>query len=144
MKSSGLARIGRDVELKRTSDNTAYCQVSLAVNYMHKREKCTQWIDGTLWGQRAESLAQWLSKGNQVVVYLSDLHEEKFTKADGTPGAKLAARIDDIELTDRKDAGQGQAPVQAAPPRQQAAPAPRPQAAPAASGFDAMDDDIPF
>ncbi len=145
MKSSGLARIGRDVEVRQVGD-TVCCSVSLAVTYIHKREKMTQWIDGTLWGARATSLAPYLLKGTQIVAHMSDMHIETFAKSDGTQATKLAGRIDDIDLPDRKDAGQTQQQQTAPAQRPQAAPAPRAQPARAATaGADDWDDDsIPF
>lgn len=157
MKSSGLFRIGRDAEIRYLPDGTAVCNVSLAFNYGKKGQdgnRPTQWIDASIFGQRAETLGPMLLKGAQHVFHLSDLHIETFTGKNGE-GTKLAGRVDDVELTDRRD-GQQQAPQQQAPRQaspqqrpQQAAPAPRQappqrQAPQAASGFGDMDDDIPF
>jgi single-strand DNA-binding protein len=57
-----------------------------------------QWIDGTLWGKRAESLGPYLTKGTQVVLYADDVELEQFMKKDGTPGAKLKCRVSDLSL----------------------------------------------
>ena len=138
MKANGLARIGRDVELRHTPNGEAVANLSLAFTY-GKRDsdgkRPTQWVEAALWGKRAESLAPHLLKGQQVVAYLEDVSIQTFRKQDGTDGVKLAARVGDLELI----AGQGEAQQQAPAPTR--APAPRP-AAP--SGFDDMDDDIPF
>jgi single-strand DNA-binding protein len=136
MKANGLARIGRDVELRHTPNGEAVANLSLAFTYGKRGadgKRPTQWVEAALWGKRAESLAPYLLKGQQVVAYLEDVSIQTFRKQDGTDGVKLAARVGDLELI----AGQGEAQAPA-PTR---APAPRP-AAP--SGFDDMDDDIPF
>jgi single-strand DNA-binding protein len=136
MKANGLARIGRDVELRHTPNGEAVANLSLAFTYGKRGadgKRPTQWVEAALWGKRAESLAPYLLKGQQVVAYLEDVSIQTFRKQDGTDGIKLAARVGDLELI----AGQGEAQQQA-PTR---APAPRP-AAP--SGFDDMDSDIPF
>ena len=143
MKSSGLFRIGRDAELRFLPDGTAVANVSLAFNFGKTGsdgKRPTQWIDAAMFGKRAEVLAPMLTKGSQHVFHLSDLHIETFTGKNGE-GHKLAGRVEDVELTDRRDGQQAQAPA----PRP-AAPAPRPAPAPrqAPSGFDDMDDDIPF
>jgi len=138
MKANGLARIGRDVELRHTPNGEAVANLSLAFTYGKRGadgKRPTQWVEAALWGKRAESLAPYLLKGQQVVAYLEDLSVQTFRKQDGTDGIKLAARVGDLELI----AGQGEAQQQAPAPTR--APAPRP-AAP--SGFDDMDDDIPF
>ena len=140
MKSFGLARIGRDVELRRTAGGDAVISISLAFSYGRKGEdgkRPTQWVDAALWGKRAEALAPYLVKGGLVAVTLEEVHIETYTTRDGGSGSKLAARVLDIEL-----AGGGglSGASQATPPRQ--APAAKP--APAGSGFEDMDDDIPF
>lgn len=164
MKSSGLFRIGRDAEVRFLPDGTAVCNVSLAFNYGKKGQdgnRPSQWIDASIFGQRAETLAPMLLKGSQHVFHLSDAHIETYRKTDGSEGFKLAARVDDVELTDRRDGPapqQRQAPQQgyqqqpqrqAAPQRQQP---PQRQAPPqrqdasrhGGGGFEDMDDDIPF
>ena len=136
MKANGLARIGRDVELRHTPNGEAVANLSLAFTYGKRGadgKRPTQWVEAALWGKRAESLAPYLLKGQQVVAYLEDVSIQTFRKQDGTDGVKLAARVGDLELI----AGQGEAQAPA-PTR---APAARP-AAP--SGFDDMDSEIPF
>jgi len=138
MKANGLARIGKDAEVRYTPGGAAVANVSLAFTYGKKGDggkRPTQWVDASLWGQRVESLAPYLTKGKQIVAYLEDVHIQTYTKGDGTQASKMAARIADLEFV----AGGEQAESQ---PRQQ----PKPQAAPQSqgSGFDDMDDDIPF
>jgi single-strand DNA-binding protein len=138
MKANGLARIGKDAEVRFTPGGTAVANVSLAFTYGKKGDdgkRPTQWVDASLWGQRVESIAPYLTKGKQIVAYLEDVHIQTYTKGDGTQASKMAARIADLEFV----AGGEQAESQ---PRQQ----PKPQAAPQSqgSGFDDMGDDIPF
>lgn len=141
MKSFGLARIGRDVEVRYTAGGDAVASISLAFTYGRKGEdgkRPTQWVDAALWGKRAEALAPYLLKGGLVAVTLEEVHIETFQGSNG-PGHKLVGKVLDIEL-----AGGGDKP--AAAPRPAPAPARAPARAPAptGSGFDDMDDDIPF
>jgi single-strand DNA-binding protein len=149
MKSFGLMRLGRDAEVRFLPDGTTVANLSLAVTYGQKQQDGnypTQWIDASLWGKAAESLAPYLKKGTVHGFHLSDLHIETYESRTG-PGHKLAARVDSVELGPRQgDAAQGQGQQQSAPARQQAAPTqqrqqmqPRP-----APDFRDMDDDIPF
>ena len=137
MKAFGLARLGRDAEIRTTSNGEQVATLALAFSYGRKGsdgKRPTQWVDGALWGKRAEALAPYLLKGGLVSVSLEDVHVETFEGKNG-PGHKLAARVVDVEL-----AGGGERTAAPAPaPR----PAPRPPAS-ASSGFDDMDDDIPF
>lgn len=142
MKSSGLFRIGRDAELRHLTSGVAVCNVALAYNYGKKGDdgnRPTQWIEAAIFDKRAEVLAPMLLKGAQHVFHLSDLHIETYEGKNGQ-GTKLVGRVDDVELTDRRDAPQANLPAQRqAPSAPAATPKPRP-----ASGFDDMDDDIPF
>jgi single-strand DNA-binding protein len=138
MKANGLARIGRDAEIRYTPGGAAVANVSLAFTYGKKGEdgkRPTQWVDASLWGQRAESLAPYIKKGGQIVAYLEDVSIQTFTKGDGTQATKMVARLVDLEFV----AGGEQASSQPKPQ-------PKPQAAQQShgSGFDDMDDDIPF
>lgn len=142
----GLARVGRDAEVRYMANGDAVANVSLAFNYGRKGEdgkRPTQWAEGALFGKRAEALAPYLTKGTLVTVSIEDAHIETFRKSDQSEGFKLAGRIVAIDLAG--GGTQQQAPAQ--PARQPAAqrpPARQPAAALAAGGFEDMDDDIPF
>lgn len=140
----GLMRLGRDAEVKTLPSGKQVANLSLAYNYGQKDGDAypTQWIDAAFWGERAEKLAQYLTKGSLHCFTLSDVHIEEYEK-DGYAAFKLVARVDDVELGPKREGGGSDAPPQRRPapapaPRQAQAPAPR-----AASGFDDMDD-IPF
>lgn len=140
-----LFTLGRDAEVRYVgANNSPVCNLSLAYPYGQKDQqtgrKPTQWVEAVLWGKRAETMAPYLTRGTKVCATLEELHMEGFTKADQTPGMKLVGNIIAIQL--------GGSPQQAAPPpAAPPAPRPAPRAAPApraSTGFDDMDDDIPF
>ena len=140
MKAQGLARIGKDAEVRFTPGGTAVANVSLAFTYGKKGDdgkRQTQWVDASILGQRAEPMAPYLLKGKQIVAYLEDVHLQTYTKGDGTQNTKMVARLADLEfISDNSDHKPTQKP--------QSAPQSRPAPAPQGSGFDDMDDDIPF
>lgn len=122
MKHIGLARLGKDAELKTTQGGEQYANLSLAVDYRDGKNRETQWIGATLWGKQAEALAQYLVKGSVHCFTLSDLHVKE-----GKDGkAYVNARCDSVELGPK---GQGSA-------------APKAQQAGGGGGSD--DDSIPF
>jgi len=138
---TGLARIGRDVELRFNQGGDPVAGLALAYNYGRKGDdgkQPTQWIEASLWGKLAEALAPYLLKGKQVDVVVEDLHVETYQTRDGGTGTKLVGRILKIELAGSRDAA---APAAAPAQRPAAAPAPRPAAAPKAAG---ADDEVPF
>jgi single-strand DNA-binding protein len=136
-------------------------------------KEATEWHRVVFNGRLAEIVGQYLRKGSQVYVEGS-LRTRKWTDQAGIEKYSTEIRADQMQMLGGRqgmggqggghddgggyggDAGGGydQAPRRAAPaPMQQqrpAAPAPRPAPAPvahsprAASGFDDMDDDIPF
>ena len=138
-KMFGLARLGRDAEIRTTGQGESVATLALAFSYGRKGSdgnRPTQWVDAALWGKRAEALAPYLVKGGLVSVSLEDVHIETFDGKNG-PGHKLAARVVDVELASPKQAGAAPAPRPATAPR----PAPAPSGG---HGFESMDEDVPF
>ncbi len=152
----GLARLGRDAELRDTKAGTV-AGLSLAFTYGRKDDegqRPTQWVDASLWGDRADALAPYLVKGQLLYVCLDDAHIETYEGKNG-PGAKIVARVATVEFAgpppEDKGSREGQRSQSSSrrpePERQSSRQAPR--QAPARSqkpstGFDDMDDDIPF
>ena len=95
---SGLFRLGRDAELRRTPSGEPVAGMSLAYNYGPRTDngRATQWIEASLWGKRAEGLVGYLLKGKAVFAVLEDVHIQTFEGRDGTPGHKLAGRVVNI------------------------------------------------
>lgn len=169
MQLIGLARLGRDAEIRFTNDGEPVASLSLAFEHGRKGQdgrRPTQWVEATLWGKRAESLAPYLLKGGAVVVTLDDPHVEEFQKRDGSTGTKLVGKGTALELAGKPAQAEEAPPARPAPAPRAAAPRPAPRApapAPAArngyadaksgraapppstgTGFDDMTDDIPF
>jgi len=121
MKAQGLARIGKDAEVRFTPGGTAVANVSLAFTYGKKGEdgkRPTQWVDASIWGQRAESLAPYIKKGGQIVAYLEDVSIQTYTKGDGTQATKMVARIADLEFVSGGEQAEPKSKLQVAPAQQ--------------------------
>jgi single-strand DNA-binding protein len=137
-------RLGRDAETRFLPSGQPITTVSLAFNFGKKEEggnRPTQWLEAGFWGEYAAKAAPGMLKGLLIHAVLEDVHIEEYKKRDGSPGFKLAARMQSFDYaTPREDGQQRQsAPAQAPDARQPTRAAP----APAGSGFDDMDD-IPF
>jgi len=85
-----------------------------------------------LFGKRAESLSQYLTKGLPVTV-TGNLTERGYTDKNGIERKSMDLRVAEVALQGAKRSDNTQAPTQ---------PEQRQQTAP--SGFDDMDSDIPF
>src|SRR5690606_37059019 len=97
----------------------------------------TQWVEASIWGQRAEAMAPYLTKGTRLTVTINDAHIETYTH-NNEQRTKLAGVVSNIEFAGSPP-GQQQAQARPVPPQQNQAP----QRPPAANLAD-MDDDIPF
>ena len=78
-----LVRLGRDAEVRYTPKGDPVASLAMVYDVGFGDSKRGQWIDGTLWGKRAESLGPYLTKGTQVVLYADDVELEQFMKKDG-------------------------------------------------------------
>ena len=110
MQIIGVARLGRDAEVRYTPDGTAVANLNMAFNYGRKDgegKRPTQWVEGSLWGKLAEALADYLVKGQQISVTMEDPHIEEYEGRNGT-GTKLVARVLSVELVGGKPEGHGQ------------------------------------
>ena len=111
MKMIGMARLGRDVEVRYTANGVPVANLSLAFNYGPKDQdgkRATQWVEGSLWRERAELLAQYLNQGQQLYVEVRDVHVETYDKNDGTVGTKLVGDVTELEFGAAPQGGQQQ------------------------------------
>ena len=139
---TGVARLGRDIEVRQTASGMAVANLALAYECRDRKgERVTQWLDATLLGEQAVKLQAYLIKGTVLTVSLRDVRVEAFTRRDGTTGTKLIATVQSLEFTPRqREKEASSTPAAPKPPR--AAPA---KSQPAMSNDPApFDDDIPF
>ena len=127
--------LGGDAEQKILADGTSIVSMNVPCKSGFGEKAITTWLRCTLFGNRGASLIPHLVKGSLVGI-TGEFSAREYTDRDGNKKQSLEVRVSDVSLLGgRKDA----------------APAQRPQAAPAqrtapkqASGFDDMDDDIPY
>lgn len=142
MKAFGTARLGSDMEIRHMPNGDPVGSVSLAVKLSIKDKQSgeykTQWVNASMFGKRAETIAPMLTKGSLHAFHLRDIHLDEFTGKDGNVRTSMKATIEDIELCGKRD----EEPAQHRASRQ-AMEAQRP--AGGSSGFDDIDDNsIPF
>jgi single-strand DNA-binding protein len=129
-------QLGKDAEVRYMPNGDAVASFSVADS--QGRDKPTIWWNCTIFGKRAESLTPYLVKG-QAVTVVGNIVEREWEK-DGVKRKAMDVRVNDVALQG------GRREESAAPtrkPSQDAAKA-RQAPQPVASGFDDMDDDIPF
>jgi len=116
-----VGRLGRDAELKDVNQNKVL-SFSVASDTGYGENKATMWVSCSIWGKRAESLHQYLTKGTQVTV-VGSLSERTYTNNDGQEKTSLQMRVSELSMS-----GGGEQ-------QKSAATAPQPAK---------MDDEIPF
>jgi single-strand DNA-binding protein len=87
--------LGRDAEIKHLQSGDAICNFSVADSM--GRDKGTIWWSCSLYGKRAESLSQYLTKGQAVTVN-GTVTEREWTDKDGVIRKSTDIRVNDIAL----------------------------------------------
>ncbi|MCF8159510.1 MAG: single-stranded DNA-binding protein [Polaromonas sp.] len=157
-----VGNLGRDPEVRTFPNGDRVANVTVATTDKWKDKQSNEMREATEWhrivfnGRLAEIVEQYLRKGSQIYVEGS-LRTRKWTDKDGIEKYTTEIRADQMQMLGSRQ-GMGEpshadddgaygrpasspARSAAAPARAAAAPAP---AARPPSGFDDMDDDIPF
>ena len=113
--------LGKDAEIRYLPNGDAVCNFSVADSM--GKDKGTIWWNCQLFGKRAESLSQYLTKG-QAVTVSGNVTEREWSDKEGNKRKTMDVRVQDVALQGGR--------------KEQEAPKPAPKPAP-------MDDsDVPF
>ena len=154
-----IGNLGRDPEVRYMPSGSAVCNIALATsrNWKNKdtgeRQEETEWHRVVFFDRLAEIAGEYLKKGRPVYVE-GHLKTRKWTDKDGIEKYSTEIVADQMQLLGGRegmgggdDGGQDRQERQERP-QSRSAPAPRAPAGKPASksstGFDDMDDDIPF
>lgn len=96
-----VGNLGRDPEMRFMADGTAVTSFSIAVSDGWGERKKTMWFRVSVWGKRAETANQYLSKGKKILVegrLTSDANGSPrvWTRQDGTVSASFEIRADNF------------------------------------------------
>ena len=158
-----VGNLGRDPEVRTfpSGDRVANCTMATTENWKDKqtgeRRELTEWHRLTFRGGLVGIVEQYLRKGSQIYVE-GAIRSRKYTDKDGVEKSITEISVNEMtmlgsrqgmgEASGDADAGDGGGTNYArpAPASRPAAQAPRqaPTPAKSTSGFDDMDDDIPF
>jgi single-strand DNA-binding protein len=157
-----MGNCGRDPEIRYLPSGQAVANVSIATTTRRKDKtsgenvETTEWHRVTFFDRLAEIAGEYLKKGNPVYIE-GRLKYGKFTNKDGVEQNTCDIVAQEMQLLGGRqgagapggggDEGGGGSYARAPAPASRPAPPARPAPAPAAkagSGFDDMDDDIPF
>jgi single-strand DNA-binding protein len=116
LKAQLVGNIGTEPEMRYSQDGSGILKFSVASNYRTKDssgewQDRVEWVRCTVFGKRAETLAQYLHKGSRVYVD-GRLEARPWENRDGQPVAGLEITASEVEfMSGRNDADQRQAPV---------------------------------
>ena len=135
-----VGNLTRDPELRHTPSGTPVCKLRIAVNTRQKDAATGQWgdkpnyFDVTVWGNQAESCAQYLSKGRPVGID-GKLRWREWQAQDGSKREAVEVVADSVQFLGSRGDGEGGGNqfVPAGAAQQESADFPA-----------AADDDIPF
>ena len=155
-----MGNCGRDPEIRYLPSGGAVANISIATSTKRKDKSSGEMIEDTQWhrvqffDRLAEVVGEYVKKGTSVYVE-GRLKYGKYTDKDGIERNTVDIIANEMQLLggrtgsggggDEGGGGYSRAPSPASrPPAARPAPAPAPAAAKQGSGFDDMDDDIPF
>ena len=155
-----MGNCGRDPEIRYLPSGGAVANISIATSTKRKDKSSGEMIEDTQWhrvqffDRLAEVVGEYVKKGTSVYVE-GRLKYGKYTDKDGIERNTVDIIANEMQLLggrtgsggggDEGGGGYSRAPSPASrPPASRPAPAPAPAAAKQGSGFDDMDDDIPF
>ena len=99
--------ITREPELRRTSGGMAILSFGVAVNDRRKNPQTDEWedyanfVDCTMFGNRAESVSNYISKGSKVSIE-GKLRWSQWER-DGQKRSKLEVIVDELEFMSRNE-----------------------------------------
>ncbi len=163
-----IGNLGRDPEVRYTPSGGAVCNVTLATTRSWKSKESGEKVEETEWhrivfyDRLAEIAGEYLKKGRSIYVE-GRLKTRKWTDKDGAEKYTTEVIAQEMSMLGSREGmgggaggggdeeGGGGGYSERSAPQQRSAPASRPQAPapraapkPASTGFDNMDDDIPF
>ena len=128
--------IGKDAESRFLPNGDPVVSFSVGVKSGYGEKATTTWARCAMFGKRAESVSQYLTKG-QLVGISGEVTLREWNDKEGQKRNSLEVRVNDLTLLGKKDGQQAAQPRQQAPTQQQANPAD-------SGGFGDFDPDIPF
>ena len=162
-----IGNLGRDPEVRYTPSGAAVCNVTVATSRTWKNKDSGEKMEETEWhrvifyDRLAEIAGEYLKKGRSISVE-GRLKTRKWTDKDGVEKYTTEVIAQEMNMLGGREGGGGGGGSaedeggggysERSAPAQRSAPASRPAAQPAAkpapqksaTGFDNMDDDIPF
>lgn len=130
---TAVGNLGRDAEVRFMADQTQVAGFSFALSSGYGKNEKTTWLECSLFGKRAETLAPMLLKGTKIAIS-GEFSVREYNDKDGNLKSVPSLRVNDVTLLGKK--GDAPAPLEVA----QVKDLPKSNV----PDFDAFEDDVPF
>lgn len=94
---AAIGNIGGDATTKYLADGTPICNFSFALTSGYGAKAVTSWLNCSLFGKRAETLAPMLLKGTRIGI-TGELTNREYTDKAGEKKYSLECRVNDVTL----------------------------------------------
>lgn len=94
-------RLVRDVELKKTSSDIPYCEITIAWSEKYKEAETKCFLRCKAWRSTAEFLDKYFSKGKEIII-VGHMVTEEWEK-DGKNQSRLICQIDKVNFCGSKN-----------------------------------------
>jgi single-strand DNA-binding protein len=97
--------LARDPELKAFNNGSMVCNLVMGVKRPKRKgeDQPPFWVKAQIWGKQAEMAADWMKKGDLVLVS-GEIGEERYQKRDGTQGFAVVVENARFEILQSKQA----------------------------------------
>ena len=108
-----MGNFTRDPELRFLPNNTAVCDMGLAVNDRYQNKATGQWedrpnfVDCTAFGRTAENISKFFAKGRPIFIEGKLRFEQWEDRQSGQKRSKLKVVVDTWQFVDSKDGAGG-------------------------------------
>ena len=151
-----IGNLGKDPEIRYAPSGSAICNVTIATSRVSKdktsgeKQEQTEWHRVVMFDRLAEIAGEYLKKGKSVYIE-GRLQTRKWTDKEGVERYSTEIVAQEMTMLGSREGGgagaagddMGSAAAPRSAPPARSAPATKP-AAKSSTGFDDMDDDIPF
>jgi single-strand DNA-binding protein len=144
-----LGHLGKDPEVRYTAAGAAIANVTIATSRSWKEKASgdkmeeTEWHRVVFYDRLAEIAGEYLKKGRPCYVE-GRLKTRKWQDKDGIERYTTEVIAESLQLLGGREDGAAPAPAPRSNQRRTPAPAPASRGGATGTGFDDMDDDIPF
>jgi single-strand DNA-binding protein len=127
---TATGNLGRDAEQRYLTSGSSIVTFSIPLEAGYGDNKTTTWINCNVWGKQGEALLQYLKRGQQVGVS-GEFSIREWVDKEGNKRQSPELRVEKLKLLGKPSGTSASAEPQSQSNEQK-------------SGFDDMDDDVPF